>query len=264
MKKLPTLFLIIVTALALLISFNGFLTKPDPLGQIFQILFIPITVFLLINLTSHLAHQTEVFDIQNILARIFSIYCLTISSVFIAAGFLASRTQNDYIGTLVFSPLAVFFIVLLFWRKSNVAIQSPVAATVNPPTRAPLDESRRDFLKLVGTAGVSIFLYNLIFRRNVGPLFSNTEANINPLSLKNAQGEVINPAEKSPTQGYYISQIDDSSSTSYFGFVNNLGQWFIMRQDVTNAYRYSRGDKDFTPNWTNRAELTYDNFDSVF
>lgn len=264
MSKLATFFLFFVTALAVLVSANGFLVQTDMYSQIFQILFVPITVYLFVSLASHITLRSPVFGVQTRLGKILILYCLIVSCVFVTAGFLSSESQVDFISTLVYAPLAIYFFVTILPQR-NMATISP-AGPRSYPQSAPnpkLDESRRDFLKLIGTAGISIFVYNLLFRRDAGSLFGSFSPT-NPLALKNAQGEVINPAEKSPTQGYYISQVDDGTATSYYGFINSLGQWFIMRQDVNNAYRYSRGDRDFESNWNERTKLDYDFFDNVF
>jgi hypothetical protein len=117
-------------------------------------------------------------------------------------------------------------------------------------------------LKIIGTAGATAFLYSLFNKNTPVPAFGPAPSP-STVTLKNTAGQDINPAEKSPTHGYYISEIDDST-IAFFGFVNPAGQWFIMRQDADNAYRYTRGDRDFSANWTNRASLTYDYFDNVF
>jgi hypothetical protein len=263
MKPIASIFLGFVTMLALVVQVHGLLSNPGNLGQIFQILFAPVTVYLVISLVSHLVMRSPVFGLKKGWVKLFPWYCLLISALLILAGFTSSQTLTDFISTLIFAPLGLYFLISI-WPKRNWAVIQPSSQRQYVPQATPskVDLDRRDFLKMIGTAGISIFLYNLVFRRDALPLFGGSTSS-NPLALKNAQGEVINPAERSPTQGYYISQIDDSP-TGYFGFINNLGQWFIMRQDPNNAYRYTRGDKDFTSNWEARAKLAYDYFDNVF
>lgn len=265
MKYLATLFLILVAGLALLVSIRGFLGTTSTAGQVFQIMFVPITVFLFVNVATRLALQTAVFETQNVLDKVLVAYCLVISLAFVVGGFLASKTRADFLTNILFIPLPIYFLILVVPKKSSpkVVPANDISLPGQPAKR--LDQDRRDFLKMIGAAGVSLFVYNLLFRGDPGSLLSGFSSNrkVSPLALKNAQGDVINPAEKSPTEGYSISQIDDSP-TAYFGFVNNLGQWFIMRQDTDNAYRYTRGDKDFEANWPNRTKLDYDYFDNIF
>lgn len=68
--------------------------------------------------------------------------------------------------------------------------------------------------------------------------------------------------EVDPTAAYAPSDIEEST-TSYFGFVNSAGGWYIMKVD-SGAYRYIKGDSDYTTNWTGRAGLSYDYFYNVF
>ncbi len=84
------------------------------------------------------------------------------------------------------------------------------------------------------------------------------------VAIKNSAGVQIDPAEAHPTDGYEITEIDDTSSPAYYGFLKKNGYWYIMKEDSTGAYRYSKGTTAFTTNWTNRASLTYDYFNSIF
>jgi len=266
MTKSGSLLLFWVTLLAVFISLTSVTVKTALPGQVFQILFIPVTIYLVYTLVNNWTSHTPALNFQSGWMRLLIYYCFIVTATLVVASFLSANTLPQVTASLIFSPLVIYFFLLIFPRRNQIPplvqiFEQSVKATVRPKTN--LDEDRRDFLKLIGTAGVSIFLYNLFLRRDPTSLFGTTTPSSSPLALKNTQGEVINPAEKSPTQGYYISQIDDST-ISYFGFINNLGQWFIMRQDTDNAYRYCRGDKDFTSNWTDRAKLTYDYFDNVF
>lgn len=270
--KASSLLLFFVTLLAILISINGALTNVGFAGRVVQILFVPVTIYLVSCSMKYAVSGCSVFGAPNGWVRVLRYYCLLVSLMIVAAGFLSAKTPSEYIISIIFSSLVIYFLISVWPGKGFEFYLGPIPkAEVDTfkvkftaaKNTEKVDVNRRDFLKLVGTAGVSIFLYNLLFRRDSAPLFGSSASNTVPLAIKNAQGNVIDPAEKSPTQGYYISQIDDSD-ISYFGFVNNLGQWFIMRQDTDNSYRYSRGDKDFTANWANRAKLAYDYFDNVF
>lgn len=266
MTKPGSLLLFWVTLLALFISLTSVTVKTALPGQIFQILFIPVTIYLVYTLANHWLTQAPVFNFQAGWKKLLIYYCFIVTAILVAASFLSAQTASQIISAVIFSPLVIYFFWVVRPHRNHVPILTQVfEAQTEPkaPTKTNLDADRRDFLKLIGTAGISIFLYNLFLRRDASPLFGNSSAATGPLAIQNAQGETINPAEKSPTQGYYISQIDDST-IAYFGFINNLGQWFIMRQDADNAYRYTRGDKNFTANWANRTKLPYNFFDNVF
>lgn len=65
--------------------------------------------------------------------------------------------------------------------------------------------------------------------------------------------------------GYMISDIDDGSNPKYYGFIDRDSNWYILEENTTNkTYRYVKGVSGYTTNWTNRASLTYDYFNTVF
>ena len=73
-------------------------------------------------------------------------------------------------------------------------------------------------------------------------------------------------ARTSPVQGYQISD-QEIGATSYYGYINPQGRWYIMKGIITGAetnYTYTVGDSAYTTAWTARASLTYQNFANVF
>jgi hypothetical protein len=128
---------------------------------------------------------------------------------------------------------------------------------------AKIDLDRRNFLKLLGSAGILAVILGLFSRRSGIPSFWGGVGSFESLTIKDSSGNVIDPAESSPTEGYNISQIDDSVP-AHFGFVNKDGAWFIMKECEDGAYLYCKGEKDFAKNWESRTKLTYNNFEEVF
>jgi hypothetical protein len=125
------------------------------------------------------------------------------------------------------------------------------------------DINRRLFLKLIGGAGVSVFLMS-IFTDKAHASFFGSMPVPGAMTIKDSSGAAIDPAEKQPTDGYEISEIDDAASPAYYGFVHKTGAWYISREDETGSYRYTSGTNDFPSNWALRPTLTYDYFDNVF
>ena len=67
------------------------------------------------------------------------------------------------------------------------------------------------------------------------------------------------------TNKYKISDMDTNSDPKYYGFLAPDGSWFVMKEDSTaQTYRYSRGEKDYSTAWINRATLTYVLFNVAF
>jgi hypothetical protein len=125
------------------------------------------------------------------------------------------------------------------------------------------DLDRRMFLKLIGSAGMTLFLFSIFTKKAEGAFFGSVPGP-GTLSIKDTTGAKIDPAIKQPTDGYNIAQVDDSTSTTYYGYLNKDGAWYILREDSSSNYRYCKGSSSFSTNWTSRASLTYDYFDAVF
>jgi len=129
------------------------------------------------------------------------------------------------------------------------------------------DSTRRDFLKKIGGAGIGLLVYSLLNPRDAGAAFFGSVPGGGTVGLRDTANTQIDPAEKYPTSGYGITEIDDAGATFYYGFVNKEGGWYILKEDDTAgdlAYRYSKGVSDFSTAWTNRGAQSYDYFDVTF
>lgn len=126
------------------------------------------------------------------------------------------------------------------------------------------DSNRRLFLRLAGSSGIAIFMLAVFGRKSAQAAFFGSVPGPGTVAVKNIAGETIDPAEKQPTDGYEITQIDDSTTPAYYGFVHKTGAWYITKEDSSGNYRYAKGASDFATNWTGRALLSYDYFDAVF
>lgn len=131
------------------------------------------------------------------------------------------------------------------------------------------DRDRRLFLKLIGSTGLSLFFMSLVSKEAQATFFGSMPGP-GTVALKDSTGAAIDPAEKQPTDGYKISQLDDTSSATYayYGFVDKTGQWYIQRETLsggnTGDYRYFKGITDFATNWSGRSGLGYDDFEDIF
>ena len=263
MKTAKSIFLIFVTLLYLFVSISGMGAKIDLTSRILQILFLPVTVYLLYVLAGHIFRRTPVFNQRTGLGRIVIYYCFIITMTVVSIGFLSSLDLPQFLSALIFSPMAIYFLVLV-WprRKTALPFNKTELKSLLVPTPK-LDVNRRDFLKLIGSAGILALIMGLFGRKNsISPLLGGG-GGYESITLKDTSGNVINPAENSPTDGYSISQIDDSVP-SYFGFINKNGNWFIMREGEDSAYRYIKGEGNFSSSWANRTRLDYNYFDRVF
>jgi hypothetical protein len=210
--------------------------------------------------------------------KILTYYSFIIVSLMVVVGFVSATTMMQLGAAVMFFPLFIFFAFQILPRKSR-AISQNVAYELAPATsidevqkeygdvvklkKEGVDINRRQFLKLIGTAGLSLFLFSIFTKRAEGAFFGSVPGP-GTVSIKNTSGVKIDPAVEHPTDSYRINEIDDSV-ISYLGFTNPDGAWFIMQEDTnTGTFRYIKGASNFATSWTNRAGLTYDYFNNVF
>lgn len=192
--------------------------------------------------------------------------------------FVTSKSYFQLGAAIVLYPILAYLTLKLIPRTTHgyatgVPTNQNVTAAFTPNAQASVvipgkvdivDIEKRTFLKLVGTAGLSFFVFSLLGRKAEDLIFNRAS------SIGN---QILPPTTSTPSDGatpvvikeeYKISEIDDGI-ISYYGFVNKNGNWQIMREDSPgNSFRYARGESDFSKNWQNRENLRYDYYDSLF
>ena len=91
------------------------------------------------------------------------------------------------------------------------------------------------------------------------PFFNDTVSDINGLKR---DLRFYNPL--SPLDGYHISD-QEVGNTSYFGYLNKDGAWYVQKAVRTSAvtnYTYKAGASGY--DWSARASGTYASFDTTF
>lgn len=185
--------------------------------------------------------------------------------------FVTARTYAQLGVAILLYPALAYFGLSIFPRAKLVspttAVQIPVQPLPARPLREPAgvrlperdkveiaDVDKRTFLKLIGAAGVSFFLFSL-FNRRVDMLL--------PRSTTTPTTQ-LPETERRPLEGYHVAEMDDGV-VSYYGFINKNGAWVIMREDTeTNSFRYVKGESNFPDNWASREQLQYDYFYNLF
>lgn len=261
MRRFGSIFLLFVTLLALFVSITGFLANVNLPARIFQILFLPITLFLILTSITHVVNNIPALDRGRGLKRLLVYYCFIVTTVLVIIGFLSATTLPQFVSAILFTSISLYFLLLVWPRGSHAVVEAKkdIKSSLAPGLK--IDVDKRDFLKLVGSAGIITFIYSLFSRRG---LFLGNAPVVSTATLTDLSGNKINPAEKSITDNYSITEIDDATPEAYFGFLNNKGQWYIMKEDGEGAFRYARGEADFEANWPKRDRLTYDYFHNVF
>lgn len=195
--------------------------------------------------------------------RFLTYYGFIVSTLMVITGLASAHSTTEFLTAGLFSPILIYFAIRIFPKRTRAINIPEVSRAIVLERSSVPDFDRRAFLKLIGTAGLSLFMFAL-FTKKAEAAFFGSVPGPGTVSLKDASGNKIDPAEKHPTDGYNITDLDDSSP-AYYGFVNKTGAWFIMKEDATTgAYRYTKGTSGYSTNWTSRASLSYDYFDNVF
>lgn len=91
-------------------------------------------------------------------------------------------------------------------------------------------------------------------------IVSNTkpEINIRKFNVPTPQVKVVNTNDDIYAS-YKASDTDVGEQNSYYGFLDNSGAWFVLRQSGSDkaSFRYAFGNKDYSKNWSAREKLTY-------
>lgn len=191
---------------------------------------------------------------------------LIMASALVITIFITAQNYTQLAIAIIIYPLFVFFVYRVF-RNAIFKPRVKVAEKIEPVTTqekiadAVADNNKRLFLKLVGATGISFLLIS-IFGRRVESLLFGQNLSQAPALVRNVPSDAANTP--SPTNGYTISEIDDSL-VGYYGFTSLDGAWFIMKRDTNSgSFRYVKGKSDFPSNWKKRENLKYDYFYNVF
>ncbi len=195
---------------------------------------------------------------------------LAVSFIITAFVFVTAKTYTQLIIAVLLYPLLAYFALRVLPRRNKVApsitiqIPSRPMPKTNEDTRAKVvaDIDKRTFLKLIGTAGLSFFVFSLLGRRVESLLFGRAfESGVSTSGV--APSDQASSAPQ-PLEGFKISEIDDGI-VSYYGFTNKDGAWLIMREDTqASSFRYAKGERDFSRNWASRQKLKYDYYFNLF
>ncbi len=212
-------------------------------------------------------------------------YSFILVTVMNIAGFASANSPSQFASAFLFVPITLYFWLQVKPKRSkklpiehgmlSIIPGTEISKNDEPEELKKIEDDypaekfgksfeldRRMFLKLIGSAGLSVLMLALFTKKSHAAFFGSVPGP-GTVALKDSTGAQIDPAIKHPTDGYRISQLDDSSP-AYYGFTEKGGAWFIMKEDSSGNYRYVKGASDFSTNWTGRAGLTYDYYDVIF
>ncbi len=208
-----------------------------------------------------------------------------LSTLVVFAIFITSRTYLQLGIAVALYPILGYFAYLLFIKKHDSEVQKQVITQkelevnsksiakekvasenihTNGESGSVIDNNKRDFLRMVGAAGLSFLIYS-IFDRWSRNNYMEKIINIQKTSQASDAVSKDEPeTEKDELDDYQITEIDDGE-ISFYGFTKEDGAWFILREDTEKgSYRYVKGESNFNDNWSTRSGLNYDYYYNVF
>ncbi|MFA6008189.1 MAG: hypothetical protein WC784_06160 [Candidatus Shapirobacteria bacterium] len=274
MSKLKSILFYYNLAFTFILLLIGLITKVIFKSPFLLIIFIPLIVYfwgyLIFNSKKVKTPQNQSFWIFVSLLLIYNFLATTILSL---STLIFSKTLPGIIVAFLYFPYPIyFFLTTSHWFKklkvTHPLTPSPVStSTTNSAT---IDPRRRQFLKMLGGTSLSLIFLSLLNPKQAGAAFFGSVPGPGTVSLKDATGTKINPAEKQATDGYKISKIDDTSSNTYayYGFVNQSGEWYIQQETISGVnvgnFQYYKGATNFSSNWASRSSFVYDDFEDIF
>ena len=212
-----------------------------------------------------------------------SYFGFTVASIFVLGIFVTATSYVQLAVAILLYPALVFFAykVLPLRKRVHEEISEETISNKSEPLNEEGEEDANDakrgsftisdidkraFLKLIGGAGVLLFIFSLFNKRAEGLFYKNvsTGAVAGQIALEDIKGNKINPAQAHPTDGYRVAELDDGL-VAFYGYINKAGSWFVMKLDSdSGSFRYAKGEKNFPSNWSNRQNLEYDYYNNVF
>jgi len=225
-------------------------------------------------------HRGKILKIINYLL---TFYCYCLISIIWLMNLITAKSTIQIVLGIAFTPL-VFYFGLELANKVKILISKvprvkkpikPVETSVvtNSEVISPMkisDQNRRQFLKMAGSTGLGLVALSLLDPKKAGATFFGSVPGPGTMSIKDADGNKIDPAARQPTDGYKISKLDDTTSDtySYYGFVDQIGQWYIQRETTSGVnagtFLYAKNTAGFTTAWDDRVNQNYASFDSTF
>ncbi len=204
-------------------------------------------------------------------------FAFVVACFFVVTAFITATNFTQLALAALLYPILMFFAYKMYTQPKtshkkvldveDISLSDASANSKKPAERIVIsDVDKRVFLKLIGSAGVFLFLFSL-FNKKAENMFykSLPESGRSFFDKKEAQRagtQEVSTAQ--PTDEYGISEIENGEN-SYYGYTKLGGAWYIMKVDSeTNSFRYVKGDKNFPASWKNRQKLKYDYFGNVF
>lgn len=287
MKKIVNVLLFYNLFIVCCLIVVGLTNKNLSANLFFVLLFIPVVLYFVLSAFKKTPVIKHIFSKKSyyMAHKILGVY----SFIFVNLLFVAlvknvtSLLEILFIGFLL--PLEAYFVLLILNKiikpKNNLAeiieekieeIKEIDKNALNKNTKEERElvgelsevkeKDKRQFIKLIAGAGAGVMITMLINPSKAGAAFFGSVPGPGTIAIKDTTGTKIDPAIKSPTDGYGIMNTDEASYPYYYGFVNKDGAWYIVKSASDGSFTYSKGSSSYP--WSSRASQTYASYDTTF
>ena len=198
-------------------------------------------------------------NILTTILTIFRIYSLLASWTIFIVILLGLKNQSGFISLLFFVPLIFDISSSTFkqlkHRKKNIRLihEAEQGTVVSPDFQI----EKRKLLKLFAGTSAGLLLLYLFNPKKANAAFFGSIPGPGTVAIKDAAGTVVDPATKNPTDGYGIADVDESTTTHYYGFIHyNSTDWYIFRESsgvYTYASKINNSASSYDTAWANRT-----------
>jgi hypothetical protein len=129
----------------------------------------------------------------------------------------------------------------------------------------PILMSQNDIITFINYATINVIVTVILTDRNL-PATNYTIWDGTFYEDIYEETQIIATNQLAALAGYKVSDIDTSTNTQYFGFIDYNGNWYIIQYNTTaNTIRYAAGSASntYSTNWTNRTTLTYSYYNTA-
>lgn len=292
MKKIINLLIIYNLLASILLLLGGIISISKLSDFITILLFLPLFFYFLLIFFKKAPIIKRKFPKESYrrITKMLSIYGFFFSIILFLSLLGNIKSFIELVFLLILTPFEIYFALVVIDKinknssadshheekedkkeeeilADNVEVKEENIETIDgekveTPKEVVREKDRRDFLKILASAGLGVALTGLINPQKAGAAFFGSVPGPGTIAVKDTSGTKIDPAIKSPTDAYGIMNTDESSYPYYYGFVNKDGAWYIVKAASDGSFTYAQGASGY--NWSTRASQTYASYDSTF
>lgn len=204
------------------------------------------------------------------------VYSFICSNLILVIDLLSIRRFGNLILVFMLIPIPLSLILeFIKNKKSKIIVDKLCIETEKLDVSdddKDIDESKRNFLKLLAGTGVTSFLLYILNPKKINAaFFGNGTGGSGNIYLRDSGGNKIDPAVNSPTDGFGICDIATVDTNNYYGYTDKNGRWYILKENSSgSSYQYASRLNNtsvtdgYATAWSGKSSLTYGNFNDAF